>query len=369
MKDYRFQTVEELATDDMFRTWVIAPTPEISSFWLNWLASNPQKSADVYAARELVAAVHEIYSDELPEAMLQQEIQEIARLAELRKNGKPSSILQVINKPIWRIAAICVLISGLGLAFYKNQNNRAVSTSAKSDIEANDVLIVRENHTTHDMTVLLSDNSIATLTAGSTIRYPKKFTNKVRKVTLTGEAFFDVAKNPEKPFLVYTDETVTKVLGTSFRVKALEKENTVMVLVKTGRVSVYPKTAYERLETKPDHNVAVIVLSPNQQAVFNRKENRLEKGIVIDRQLLSELSDQKELIFDDKPVSQVFKTLQEIYGISIVYDAAALTQCNITAQFSDENLKQRINAICQAIGASYEMVDGRIVISSSGCTQ
>ena len=141
-----------------------------------------------------------------------------------------------------------------------------------------------------------------------------------------------------------------------------------MVIVKTGQVSVYPKTDFEKLEAKPDKQVSVIVLSPNQQAVFNRKEHRLEKGNVVNRQLLSELSAQKELIFDDKPVSQVFKKLQEIYGIVIVYDAEIISNCIITTQFSDENLKQRMNAICQAIGASYEMVDGRIVISSKGCS-
>jgi ferric-dicitrate binding protein FerR (iron transport regulator) len=368
MKDYRSLTVEELATDAFFRSWVIEPTPENSSFWISWVGSNTDKSAEIGLARDLVLAVHEIYSDALPQETLDDEIREISRLAELSKQKKKRNVFQLTNQPLWRVAAIFLFISSIGLWLYNTKDKPVASNTKNAKVAGNETLIVRKNISSREMTVLLSDNSVATLTPGSTIQYPKKFADKARKVILTGEAFFDVARNPEQPFLVFTNETVTKVLGTSFRVKALDDENTVMVMVKTGRVSVYPKTDYEKLEKKPDNGVSVIVLDPNQQAVFNRKENTLEKSNVVNRQLLSELSAQKELIFDDKPVSQVFKTLQEMYGIVIVYDAEIIANCIITTQFSDENLKQRLNAICQAIGASYEMVNGRIVISSKGCS-
>jgi len=176
-----------------------------------------------------------------------------------------------------------------------------------------------------------------------------------------------VAKNPEKPFLVFTNETVTKVLGTSFRVKAFDEESTVLVVVKTGRVSVYPKNDYEDTEGKSVKENKGVVLDPNQQAVFIRKENRLEKGKVARPEMLSESLQRKDQLFDEKPVSEVFQSLEKGYGIVITYNAEVLENCVISAQFDDENLKQRLNAICQAIGASYEMVDGQIIINSKGC--
>ncbi|MCF2505860.1 FecR family protein [Dyadobacter sp. CY107] len=365
--DYRYHTAEELATDDLFRMWVTAPTPEITSFWIKWIAENPEKSGEVGMARELVLAVYDMHNDDLTEETIQHEIEEITRLAEIQKQNRDTNIYQFVGQPIWRVAAIFLFVSAIGLWLYSRESNTA-SPYAHVKNAAVKPMLVRKNAGLHEMTVLLSDNSVATLSPGSTITYPKTFASGERKVILTGEAFFDVAKNPKRPFLVYTNETVTKVLGTSFRVKALDAENTVMVLVKTGRVSVYPKTEYETLQKKPDKKVSVIVLNPNQQAVFNRKENKLEKGMVVNRQLLSELTAQKEMIFDEKPVSQVFKTLQEMYGIVIDYNQEILVNCIITAQFSDENLKQRLSAICQAIGASYEMVDGKIVITSKGCS-
>ncbi|SKB83845.1 FecR family protein [Dyadobacter psychrophilus] len=366
--DYRYHTAEELATDDLFRKWVTSPTPEITSFWLKWIADNPEKSVEVGMARELVLAVYDIHTDDLTEETLQHEIAEITRLAEIQKQNTNTNIYRLVRQPFWRVAAIFLLVSAIGLWLYSRENNAASPSAARHNHTRAAEMLIRENTGSHEMTVLLSDNSVATLSPGSIIRFPKTFAAGERKVILTGEAFFDVARNPKRPFLVYANETVTKVLGTSFRVKALDQENTVMVLVKTGRVSVYPKTEYETLQNKPHKKVSVIVLDPNQQAVFNRKENKLEKGIVINRQLLSELSVQKELIFDDKPVSQVFKSLQDMYGIAIDYNQEMLADCIISAQFSDENLKQRLSAICQAIGAGYEMVDGRIVITSKGCS-
>lgn len=366
--DYREYTAEQLATDDTFRQWVLSPTPVTNSFWLKWTAENPDKSGEVGMARELVLAVFDLHSDGLTEEVLQYEIEKIKQLAEIREENRHSTTYQLIGQPLWRVAAIFLFVSALGFWLYSRDNSVGIRETSLVRNANEEQMLVRKNTGSHEMMVLMSDNSIATLSPGSTISFPKSFASGERKVILTGEAFFDVAKNPERPFLVFTNETVTKVLGTSFRVKALDRENTVIVLVKTGRVSVYPKAAYETLQAKPELKVSVIVLDPNQQAVFNRKEQKLEKGMVINRELLSELSVQKELIFDDKPVTQVFRTLQDIYGITIDYNQETLANCMISAQFSDENLKQRLNAICQAIGAGYEMVDGRVVITSKGCS-
>jgi transmembrane sensor len=367
MIDYRSHTVEELATDEMFRRWVMDSTPEISFFWQRWTEENPDRRPIINQAKELVLAVHEIYKDDLSEEVLSHEIEEIVRIAELKKQESDSKLLRL--PAIWRAAAVLLLVSGLGLLYYLNQSAKTKPASLSSVAENVDSMSVRTNTSQQEMTVLLSDNSVATLAKGSTITFPKQFSSHERRVYLTGEAFFDVTKNPEQPFLVYTNETVTKVLGTSFRVKAFDQENTVMVVVKTGRVSVYPKKEYETIAANTTKKISGVVLNPNQQVVFIRNENRLEKGNVANPQMLSESVVQKELVFDDKPVTQVLQALEKMYGIEIAYDTEILADCVISAQFNDETLKQRMNAICQAIDARYEIVNGQIVISSKGCSQ
>ena len=360
MSLHRIFTVEELATDESFRRWVMAPTPELDRYWQQWLQQTPDRASVAARARELVLAVHDIYKDDLSEDMLRHEISEIARIAGERKT---EGSLPFYQRPIWRAAAVLVLTGGLSWLYYTTHNTVTTSGNGQEIVLENE-MVIKTNPTQEEMTVLLGDNSVATLAKGSSIRYPRQFAASERRVYLTGEAFFDVTKNPEQPFLVYTNETVTKVLGTSFRIKAFEDDNTEMVAVKTGRVSVYSKQEYE---TSQGAKPAGVILNPNQQVVFNRKDNRLEKAVTANPVLLAESAVQKEQVFDDRPVTEAFDALAKAYGISIVYQPEALANCMISAQFNEESLKQRLNAICQAIGASYDMESGRVVISSKGC--
>ena len=90
-------------------------------------------------------------------------------------------------------------------------------------------------------TIVLKDNSHVTLNSKSKISYPNLFQYN-RNIRLEGEAFFEVAKNPDQPFFVYANGLVTKVLGTSFIISAFETEKDVKVVVKTGKVSVFALT-------------------------------------------------------------------------------------------------------------------------------
>lgn len=362
MSLYRSFTVEELATDEAFRFWVMSPTPELEHYWQQWLHENPDRAGVVARARELVAAVHEIYKDDLSEDMLRHEIEEITRIAGERPDQPRNPFY---SRVVWRAAAVLLLTGGLSWFYYSSHQAPASIQGKQTAHVANSEMVVKTNTSEPEMTVLLSDNSVATLAKGSSITYPRQFAPNERRVYLTGEAFFDVTKNPEQPFLVYAHETVTKVLGTSFRVKAFDGDNVEVVAVKTGRVSVYAKKEYEMHQG--GNAVAGVILNPNQQAVFNRKDNKLEKGTVSNPGMLAESAVQKEQVFDDKPVTDAFDALAKVYGINIVYNAETLSNCMISAQFGDENLKQRLSAICQAIGAGYDMEDGRIVISSKGC--
>lgn len=358
MIDYHNYSVEEFATDEKFRQWVLDPTGELILFWEHWLIQNPDQHNKVNQATELVLGIHERYKDDISEESIKAEINTLIEIAERSKNKKRLSLL---SKPFWRVAAVITLISGLGYFYYENQ------LTNKTEVISSVQMLEKRNSGNREMTILLSDGSVATLKKGSTLKFPVKFSGDTRKVYLTGEAFFDVTKNPTNPFLVFANETVIKVLGTSFRIKAPEGANTVMVFVKTGRVSVYPKKEYETLSDPDDREVSGVILQPNQQVVFNRKENRLEKGIVANPDLLSESAVNRELIFDDQPVTDVLRTLEKLYGITIVFDEETLAQCPISTIFKEENLKQRMNAICQAIGATYEVVDGQIILNSKGC--
>lgn len=368
MKEYKKFNVEQFAADAFFREWVINPDVQKESFWKSWIQENPEKQSQIKQAKILVRTLNDRYRTDLSDETIDYDISELVRLAESSVQGKDDKLNTYNRFILWRVAAIFVVLSGLGWLYYLNHVEKLESRKKQFVLTNSEHLLIKVNNSDTEMTVLLSDNSVATLMKGSKLTYPSRFSGDERKVILSGEAFFDIAKDPKRPFLVFANETVTKVLGTSFRVKAFEQDSDVMVVVKTGRVSVYPQDEYELLSGQSDREIKGVILSPNQQVVFRKKDNRLEKGIVANPGMLSVAADQKELIFDDKPVSEVLHSLESIYGIVIVFDAESLSSCVISTQFDEENLKQRMSVICQAIGATYEMIDGQIIVNSKGCS-
>lgn len=110
------------------------------------------------------------------------------------------------------------------------------------------------------------------LSPNSKLHYPRKFDDTIRKVELEGEAFFEVQKNPNIPFVVYSDNMVTKVLGASFRVREFSgKEKS--VIVNTGRVQVLN-------QDKELRTISEKVITANQQVVLTKKRWRIRQAII-----------------------------------------------------------------------------------------
>ena len=209
--------------------------------------------------------------------------------------------------------------------------------------------------------VELSDGSVVTLKPRSEIRFPSVFGNQ-REVYLSGEALFEVARNVKRPFLVYANEVTTRVLGTSFLIKAYALEQDVTVTVKTGKVSVYTEQASNKADNRKE-----IILTPNQQIVYHRNENQTVKMLVNDPQVITPPSSQKTS-YTNVAVPEIFRALEERYGIPIQFDAHVLSGCTITyADLTEEGLYEQIEIICNALGARYKKSESSIVIEAEGC--
>jgi ferric-dicitrate binding protein FerR (iron transport regulator) len=209
--------------------------------------------------------------------------------------------------------------------------------------------------------VELSDGSVVTLKPHSELRFPSVFGNQ-REVRLSGEALFEVARNVTRPFLVHANEVTTRVLGTSFLIKAYALEQDITVTVKTGKVSVYTEQASDKTDNRQE-----IILTPNQQIVYHRNENQTEKMLVNNPQVITPQSLQKTS-YTNVPVPEIFHALEERYGIPIQFDADVLSACTITyADLTEEGLYEQIEIICNALGARYKKSESSIVIEAEGC--
>jgi transmembrane sensor len=261
---------------------------------------------------------------------------------------------------IFRIAAVFALFAAIFCIYVivnndpvQNQTGYQKSSTTLSDHRLTNASSVIQVHK-------LADGSEVSLHPGSELRLDENFSEGIRSVHLEGEAFFNVKRDTLHPFVVYSGDVLTKVLGTSFTVKAYPHTDEVAVKVKTGLVSV---TAH----VSDDRRAEEILLKPNQEAIYNPASKQVKRKLVDAPEIILEKPTLFAMEYDGAPVNKIFEVLEENYGVDIVCDEALFSACVLTTSLTDEGLYERIKIICKAIGAEYAVNDSTIVIQGNGC--
>lgn len=198
----------------------------------------------------------------------------------------------------------------------------------------------------------LPDGSTVFLNEDSELRYEASFGEEIREVALTGEAYFDVAHNPDKPFMVRTGEVNTKVLGTAFNVQAFDGEE-VVVTVTRGKVEVGNK------EQVFDY------LLPDEQMVVHTVTGSFEKKNINSQ----EVSEWKEQFFvlNNTTIAEAAKKIGERYEVEVSLDNAAIESCRITATFAEgEDLEEVLAVLTGIIQADYTITAEKDKVTITG---
>lgn len=209
--------------------------------------------------------------------------------------------------------------------------------------------------------IALADGTIVRLGPRSRLSVNDVVHDSVRIVKLEGAAFFQVAKDEGKPFLVYAGELVTRVLGTSFSITAPGKGGEIIVSVSSGKVSVSSAG-----ETSSEETRQQLILLPNQKAVFDRVRNKLTAGIVEEPKVVKKRSAAR-LVFDEVAVSTILDSIEASFGIPVEYDHEVLRNCKVTTAFTEEGLYEQLEIVSRIIGATYTVDGTEIRFSSTGC--
>lgn len=158
----------------------------------------------------------------------------------------------------------------------------------------------------------LADGTHVWLNAQSELIYPTRFSGSERRVKLKGEAYFDVTKNPDQPFLVETNGAEVKVLGTSFNVSGYEDESEAAVTLVEGSVSVRVGDG--------EH----VQISPDEQITWNKYTKQIQKQTVDTHLYTSWI--QGEYIFKEASLKDIFGKLHRWYDFSVIYEHEQLKQ-------------------------------------------
>lgn len=248
----------------------------------------------------------------------------------------------------WMAAAVFLIAITAGWGLFKMEQTPQQLFSVKSAVPVGAVF-------TGKQFVRLPDGSTVLLNAGSELSYLASFGEQVRKVTLAGEAYFDVRHDPSKPFKVLTGNVTTTVLGTAFNVKAYPDQGEIQVTVTRGKVQV------------GDEKRTFGIIRPDQQIAVNTATNQFtQKNLKAET---AELWKSQYLILDDVSMDEALKIIGEKYKVQIVIAHDGLKKCRITATFlNGENLDQVLTVVCGVVQATYTVLpDREVKVEGNGC--
>lgn len=197
-------------------------------------------------------------------------------------------------------------------------------------------------------TVILSDGTKVVLNAATTFKYPTSFNGKNRQVYLDGEAYFEVTKNEEKPFVVKLNKQDITVLGTTFNVQAYENESYSVVTLLSGRIMLEAFNEFSE-------STGRMFMKPNQCALADNESGSISLSEV--NASLTNAWINGEYKFKDEPLSSIVKRLENYYDVRIHLDDPRLEQIRYTGTFS---LDQDILDVFRIIDYEKQFVFKRI---------
>ncbi len=196
--------------------------------------------------------------------------------------------------------------------------------------------------------ITLADGTLIRLNSNSELLVSGTFMKDMREITLEGEAYFDVAHDPERKFIIHTNQSAIEVLGTAFNVRSYSGDDNVQVAVIDGTVS------FRNISNKD----AQVLLNKGDFAYLDVNENAISVDNVAVDNYLAWKSGRFE--FEDISLDQVCTQLGRLYDIKCNYEEERLKQYHVTAKFSNESLEKALDVLALTLKISYEQDGNKI---------
>ncbi len=357
---YKLYDVEDFASDATFRKWVLNPDEESNYFWERWIISNPEKKHDIEKAILIVKAIsfEEVNFKGNEKQRLYKRIENTVHSKELTNDTIGSTHIYPINAPhpsssssnffsrsiFYRIASILIgtLIIAYAVIYLQNKEENPVQSEPIIS------LIEKEIFKGQKMTIYLPDGSIVNLNSSSKITYPEKFSGDTREVELTGEAFFEVAKDSLRPFIVKSDGLTTNVLGTSFNIRSYPDMDIISVSLVTGKVLI----------NSPGEEP--VTLAPGESAGLNRKTGEIAISMFDYKKDIAWKDG--VLFFQETRIQEVFKKLEQWYGVTIITKNIPSGIKPINGSFNDEYLNNVLLSLGHAVNFDYKINGNEVYV-------
>jgi ferric-dicitrate binding protein FerR (iron transport regulator) len=252
-------------------------------------------------------------------------------------------------------AAVVFALSVVTVIYTPKTKDQHLAASTVTDVHLFNV----SNNTGHIYKVTLPDSSAVWLNPSAKISYPNVFAAGSRQVSISGECFFEVTKNPQRPFIISSRSIVTKVWGTSFLVRDNEQSNMADVSVLTGKVSVSVKANGKNSTITTKLTKDEVMIYPHQKAVYLNDKHTLTSQAVELKSTVKQYQ-RTHLVFDNKLLKDIIPVLDSSFNVDIKVSSEKLNHYILNADFDGFNLPDVLNALKKSLNVDYAIVNNHI---------
>jgi len=310
---------------------------ELSPDELNWFQEELRQDT---GKQDMLDEYRQIWDSAVPGQSYDLDAEWSLMQKKLPKSGR--GLRPSLNYYSYRIAAVLVL--GVLFTFSWIYVNRMMSMER---VLAEEVPVE----------LILEDGTTVIVNRNSSLKYSKIFGQEERKVYLSGEAWFDVARDTTKPFVIDAGAALVEVLGTSFNVNAYKKNPTVEITVESGLVGMSPK----------DNQKDLIVMKAGSGGSYNKSQKELKLIPTSDPNSLSWKT--RELFFDASTLREVAELVNRVYDTHIVIMNEELASCPITVTFRDQTLEAILNVLELTLDLQLTLEGDEIRLDGEGCVE
>ncbi len=242
--------------------------------------------------------------------------------------------------PIYRIIGLLVIV-GIAVVLFVPEQRKEAPVAPTERVYA--------TKRGQRATINLVDGTSVMLNVESKLTIPVTFATEIREVHVEGEAFFKVARDVNRPFVVHTRNAIVEVLGTEFNVRSVGESESVQVVVAEGKVSLR-----ERRQTQ---ETATVLTRADMGLLSSKGGIKVRRNVPLGTYLSWT---EGRLSFDRTPLTEVFQELERWYDLEIRLTAGVAGESLLTATFTDEPLREILNVVAESMKLRYE-VNGRVV--------
>ena len=258
--------------------------------------------------------------------------------------------IRVLRYRVFKYAAMVVMVMGIGFATYK----AIISPAKQAGTLIATAVAETEVHPLNPTVIILPDGSTVKMNASTRIEYPEHFNPKIRKVKLSGEAFFNVTRDTTAPFIIETANASVEVLGTSFNVSAYPQAGLVEVNVETGKV----KLTQLRDGKTPNKSV---LLPAGVRGWLKINGNELGHDEMLAANYSSWIT--KKIIFQRTPLSEAFSVLENTYHVKIEMENPDIGRIPYTANFANLKLDYIVEVIARTHQLKVKKIGDEIIFA------